>query len=208
MGKKTYIAAQGPLKITVEDFWTMIWEHKCEIIVMLTKLKENGRNKCHQYWPNKDKPENIGDYKVTLINQETGDNALIQRDLLVKNIPTGESRTIHHFQYVEWPDHGLPISTAKFREMLHKVDEVNKDSGPIVVHCSAGIGRTGTFCAVHSTIRRLRNGTTSINLPELILQLRSERAGMVQTRDQYEFCYMAILEEIEENFTTTSPDTV
>jgi len=198
LGSKTYIASQGPLKNTVDDFWKMVWEEKCDIIVMLTKAQENGRLKCHNYWP--EKLERYGNLCVTLESMND-DPALIERTFKIKHETTHEERTIIHFQFVDWPDHGLPSCAIKFREMLHKVEDLHTNESPILVHCSAGIGRTGTFCTVDYILKDLKRKedlkNATINVPETVLRLRDERTGMVQTQEQYEFCYLAILEEIE-----------
>jgi len=196
-GSHTYIASQGPLKHTTNDFWKMVWEEKCDTIVMLTKIRENGRHKCHEYWPARS--EIFGNFKVKLLDTG-GDDNVIERHFLMKDINTKEERKILHIQYASWPDHGLPTNTNKFRETLRIVDNNHKPDNPVLVHCSAGIGRTGTFCVVDTILRDIKEKgveNCNINLPDTVLRLRKERTGMVQTRVQYEFCYLVILEEIE-----------
>jgi len=110
-----------------------------------------------------------------------------------------EKREITQFQYTAWPDHGVPVSTAAFLELSNDADKANKSHGPILVHCSAGIGRTGTFCTIHSTLKRIEKELKddpekipTVNIPETVLTLRKQRHNMVQTVEQYEFCYLAI----------------
>lgn len=197
--EKTYIAAQGPLPKTFPDFWRMIWETNCSVIVMLTRLVENGnRLKCDRYFPEPDIPLNAGDFRISLYDiTETPE--LTTRDLKIEY--KGEKRNVYQFQYTAWPDHGLPPSTQAFLNLMHLTNDRNITKGPIVVHCSAGIGRSGVFCAVHSTIEKLKydlshgNTNSTFNMLKVILHLRSQRPGMIQTKEQYEFCYRAIYEE-------------
>lgn len=308
-GDRAYIATQGPLENTAADFWRMIWEQKVKVVVMLTKVVENGRTKCFHYYPKRGKPMRINEaghvFELSLENKQKMSH-MIERTILLTLLSSPlekkkgpKSHIVHHFQYTEWPDHGLPESTAAFRELLALVDAYNNNNNlqnnktdhltdsknhqnnqespeqnndgqnhfseekksnaysdsdsekpdamevdtkekkkkpdysdedsndddeedsdqsdddsdsdseenpksPIVVHCSAGIGRTGTFCTVHSILSKLaEQKSQQSQVPDLdilnrILQLRKERIGMVQTREQYEFCYKTILEALEE----------
>jgi len=119
----------------------------------------------------------------------------------LENLKTLEKRDITQFQYREWPDHGLPENTIHFRELLKHVDKENKCQGPVIIHCSAGIGRTGTFCTVDSTLKKVmeqrkRQEPINFNILRTVQRLREERSGMVQNKEQYMFCYLAVLEEI------------
>ena len=207
MYEKQYIATQGPLKETAEDFWRMCWEQDVNVVIMLTRITENGKIKCYKYWPAKSKSKRFGAYSVLLTSKEKEDGLVTRLVTLCKHGKTeseDECREIAHFQYKDWPDHGLPSSAATFRHLLHLVDAMHDRRGPILVHCSAGIGRTGTFCAVHTITQNLdrhhhehMNGKPepTFNVFETILKLRLNRVGMVQTRDQFEFCHQAVLEE-------------
>lgn len=217
MYEQQYIATQGPLKETAEDFWRMMWEQDSNVIVMLTKVMESGKTKCYKYWPGKKKSKTFGSITVSLAAKDSREHGLVSRTVLLQyrrkvvdseSAEGGaekfvvESREISHFQYKEWPDHGLPSSAATFRHLLHLVDAFHDGRGPILVHCSAGIGRTGTFCAVHTITQKLDHHYNtrpheppSFNIFETILLLRTNRVGMVQTKDQFEFCYKAVLEE-------------
>lgn len=202
--EKQYIATQGPLKETAEDFWRMCWEQDVNVIVMLTRVTENSRIKCYKYWPAESKSKRFGLFSVKLVNKDKEHGLCSRLIHLIKHGETDEEREIAHFQYKDWPDHGLPSSAATFRHLLHLVDSCHDRRGPILVHCSAGIGRTGTFCAVHTITQNLDrhhhehlNGEPEpeFNVFDTILKLRLNRVGMVQTRDQFEFCHQAVLEE-------------
>lgn len=200
-----YIAAQGPLKETIYSFWRMVYEEKSNVIVMLTRVIENKKQKCSNYWPSKGNDKVFNDIRVCLKKKKKEHGLLIRYITLIK----GESdvRNIIHFQYKEWPDHGLPNNAQTFRHLLHLVDATHDYIGPIVVHCSAGIGRTGTFCTVHTIIQRLENhlkkykdiekNPFEFNIFNTVLKLRGDRVGIVQTKEQYEFCYRAVFEEYE-----------
>ncbi|EAL68105.1 protein tyrosine phosphatase [Dictyostelium discoideum AX4] len=194
----TYICTQGPLLNTIVDFWKMIWEQNSNIIVMLTREEENFKTKCDKYWPDKDE-ERYGNFIVKFDNNITIPDILIRREFTLENLKDNKTRKIYHFQYTTWPDHGTPVSTTGFLKFVSFVDH-EKRSGPIVVHCSAGIGRSGTFVAIHSIVAKFakhydeKKQAPSINLPKLVVEMRNERPGMVQTRDQYRFCYLAISE--------------
>jgi len=208
----TYISTQGPTEETIGDFWRMIWEHRVYVIVMLTKEEENGTAKCNCYWPN-DLEVTWGNITVKHLETTEDTKQLIQRKFSVKNIRLDEVRIVHMLQCVTWPDHGLPESPEVFVRLLETVDVINSPPthGPIVVHCSAGIGRSGTFCCVHSLSHTLRENYPEKVPPEMkaeieqlvsntVLRLRKQRAGMVQTREQYYFCYVAVLAACDPKF--------
>jgi len=207
--ERQYISTQGPLPDTVEDFWRMVWETESNVIVMLTKEVESQRIKCSFYWPGGMLDEHpssfvFQDFSVTLVEKESTNNSAFVKRTFTMEHSDGTKRQVVHYQYREWPDHGLPESAEVFRRMLHQVDDVRKENTPIIVHCSAGIGRSGTFCTVHSMIHQLTEHLNnkpdvppSFNVMETILRARRFRGGMVQTKEQYVFCYKALLEEIQ-----------
>jgi len=215
--ERAYIATQGPLASTFFDFWRMIWELQVTVIVMLTREIENDRIKCDRYWPEPDCPMNCGTFKITLADiEETCKDELITRRLLVYNMDTEEEKEVVQLQYIAWPDHGIPVSTTAFLDLIDEADSFNYQKAPIVVHCSAGIGRSGTFCTVHSTLEKLKmelahiNETNiwrepTFNIPQTVLYMRSQRPGMVQTKEQYMFIYLTILEKVRELFVSLSP---
>jgi len=204
--EKVYIATQGPLPSTFGDFWRMVWESDSAIVVMLTREVESGKLKCDHYWPEVGEPLTAGNFEITITDTEEIQRLeLIERKLTIHNLQTKTSRPVLQLQYIAWPDHGLPTSTTAFLSLLDDAYKFNNTNGPLVVHCSAGIGRTGTFCVVHSTIEKFKLDLKENpdKLPELsivkaVLAARSQRPGMVQTKEQYMFVYLAILEKTEE----------
>lgn len=198
---KAYICTQGPTKNTVDDFWRMIWEQNTSVIVMLTKEIENTKPKCSRYWPEDEQQEVHGKLRVTVENVEVVGEVVVRTMRLEDTRQKDSGRTITQYQYTSWPDHGLPVSTTAFLELVRMVDK-QKKVGPIVVHCSAGIGRSGTFCTVHSTIVKYRHDLTikpdsspSFDILHTVIYMRQQRPGMVQTKEQYMFCYLSIDEE-------------
>lgn len=202
---RNYILAQGPLEHTSGHFWQMVWEQKSKAVVMLNKVIESGSRKCHQYWP---LGENYGDdeemvyedvqLKITLL-EERSCNYYIVRTLEIEDMQTSETREILHFNYVTWPDFGVPTSPTAFLNFLMAVREsggLEPDSGPCVVHCSAGIGRSGTFCLVDSVLVIIENQEhmNGIDIRKMVLDMRYYRMGLIQTADQLRFSYLAIIE--------------
>ncbi|KAL1212446.1 Protein-tyrosine-phosphatase PTP1 [Cardamine amara subsp. amara] len=194
-----FIATQGPLTNTLEDFWEMVLQQHCPVIVMLTRLVDNYRTvKCGDYFQAEDGPREFGNISIMTKWSKTTDTSLMLRNLEV-NYKEDQPMSVLHIQYLEWPDHGVPRDTVAVREILKRLYQVPPSLGPIIVHCSAGIGRTGTYCAIHNTIQRILAGDMSaLDLAKTVAIFRSQRDGMVQTMDQYFFCYTAIVDELED----------
>jgi len=197
-----FIATQGPLQKTTEDFWEMVIQQHCPIIVMLTRLVDNNMMvKCGDYFPAEDRPREYGNISVNTKWVKTTDTSLMLRNLEVKHKEAEDHQpmSVLHIQYPEWPDHGVPKDTVAVRDILKRLYQVPPSLGPIIVHCSAGIGRTGAYCAIHNTIQRILAGDMSaLDLAKTVATFRSQRSGMVQTMDQYVFCYKAIADELED----------
>ncbi|XP_039525421.1 receptor-type tyrosine-protein phosphatase delta isoform X34 [Pimephales promelas] len=192
--QKAYIATQGPLAETTEDFWRMLWEHNSTIIVMLTKLREMGREKCHQYWP----AERSARYQYFVVDPMAEYNMpqYILREFKVTDARDGQSRTVRQFQFTDWPEQGVPKSGEGFIDFIgqvHKTKEQFGQDGPISVHCSAGVGRTGVFITLSIVLERMRYEGV-VDIFQTVKMLRTQRPAMVQTEDQYQFCYRAGLE--------------
>uniref|UniRef100_A0A7N6A0A1 protein-tyrosine-phosphatase n=1 Tax=Anabas testudineus TaxID=64144 RepID=A0A7N6A0A1_ANATE len=186
-----YIATQGPMQETVRDFWRMVWQENSASIVMVTNLVEVGRVKCVRYWP--DETEVYGDIKVTLIETEPLAEYVI-RTFTVQKKGHHEIRELRQFHFTSWPDHGVPCYATGLLGFIRQVKFLNPpDAGPIVVHCSAGAGRTGCFIAVDIMLDMAENEGV-VDIFNCIRELRSQRVNMVQTEEQYVFVHDAILE--------------
>ncbi|XP_063702711.1 tyrosine-protein phosphatase Lar isoform X2 [Culicoides brevitarsis] len=189
-----YIAAQAPLQDTAEDFWRMLWEHNSTIVVMLTKLKEMGREKCFQYWPS-ERSVRYQYYVVDPIAEYNMPQYKL-REFKVTDARDGSSRTVRQFQFVDWPEQGVPKSGEGFIDFIgqvHKTKEQFGQDGPITVHCSAGVGRTGVFITLSIVLERMQYEGV-LDVFQTVRILRAQRPAMVQTEDQYQFCYRAALE--------------
>ncbi|XP_076026454.1 receptor-type tyrosine-protein phosphatase eta-like isoform X2 [Genypterus blacodes] len=193
--RKEYIAAQGPLPCTVNEFWRMIWEKNVQTLVMLTRCNEQGRVKCEQYWPTGTKHfENI----TVMTTSEIPLEDWTIRDFDIKNVKTAETRSVRHFHFTAWPDHGVPETTElliNFRHLVREhMDQYSRHS-PTMVHCSAGVGRTGTFIAIDRLIFQIERENT-VDVYGIVHDLRMHRPLMVQTEDQFVFlnqCAMDII---------------
>ncbi|XP_037094696.1 tyrosine-protein phosphatase Lar-like [Pollicipes pollicipes] len=192
--RNAYVATQGPLAETTDDFWRMLWEHNSTIIVMLTKLKEMGRDKCHQYWPS-DKSARYQYCVVEPISDFNMSNCTM-REFKVTDARDGTLRTVRQFQYTDWPEQGVPKSGESFIDFIGHVHKTKVQfglEGPITVHCSAGVGRTGAFIALSIALERMQFEGV-VDMFNTVRILRTQRPAMVQTEDQYQFVYRAALE--------------
>ncbi|XP_075611085.1 receptor-type tyrosine-protein phosphatase eta isoform X5 [Balearica regulorum gibbericeps] len=194
--KKAFIAAQGPLPNTIEDFWRMIWEKNIYSIVMLTKCVEQARTKCEQYWPDNESKK-YGDIIVTKVSGIDLPEWTI-RDFTVEKSNTTESHTVRQFHFTSWPDHGVPETTdllINFRHLVHEYSSQNPIDSPTLVHCSAGVGRTGTFIAIDRLIQQIEMENT-VDVYGVVYDLRMHRPLMVQTEDQYIFLNQCVMDII------------
>ncbi|XP_036842227.1 receptor-type tyrosine-protein phosphatase S isoform X2 [Oncorhynchus mykiss] len=192
--QRGYMATQGPLAETTEDFWRMLWEHNSTIVVMLTKLREMGREKCHQYWP----AERSARYQYFVVDPMAEYNMpqYILREFKVTDARDGQSRTVRQFQFTDWPEQGVPKSGEGFIDFIgqvHKTKEQFGQDGPISVHCSAGVGRTGVFITLSIVLERMRY-EGAVDIFQTVKMLRTQRPAMVQTEEEYQFSYQATLE--------------
>nr|XP_039259063.1 receptor-type tyrosine-protein phosphatase alpha-like [Styela clava] len=187
---KKFIATQGPLPSTVNDFWRMIVEQKVSCIVMLTKCVENGKKKCVKYWPSQGSPKQFGDVYVENINEIfTGCYKMFTITITKKD---KQSMKVVLLQYLNWPDHGVPVTTTNLMR-FHGIVKKHQSNAPIVVHCSAGAGRTGAFIALDFLLQESES-LRSVDVYNCILKLREQRVDMVQTCDQYIMVHKLILE--------------
>ncbi|XP_027890335.1 receptor-type tyrosine-protein phosphatase eta isoform X37 [Xiphophorus couchianus] len=195
---KEYIACQGPLPNTVGDFWRMVWEQKVKRIVMVTNCVEGGRTKCEQYWPEDRSPGSHGELIVSKTSEERESNWVL-REFKVKHMKDSEERTVNHFHFTAWPDHGVPQGTEvliRFRGLVRKHIESEGSKAPTVVHCSAGVGRTGTLIALDVLLQQLQQ-EQAVGINSFVYKMRQHRSHMVQTESQYVFLHQCIMDSLQ-----------
>jgi len=198
--ERKYILAQGPLAGTTPHFWSLVWEQQSKAVIMLNRVMEKGTLKCHQYWPTTKGEtmmfEEVG-LSVENIEMSPGQHYNIST-LRITNAKTNETRDVLHFHYTTWPDFGVPTCPDTFLEFLGAVREsgsMDKEVGPALVHCSAGIGRSGTFILVDSCLLEAENfGPEVVCIKQRLLDMRTYRMGLIQTEDQLKFSYQSIIE--------------
>uniref|UniRef100_A0A671UMW6 protein-tyrosine-phosphatase n=1 Tax=Sparus aurata TaxID=8175 RepID=A0A671UMW6_SPAAU len=174
-----YVAAQGPLPQTCTHFWQTVWEQQIHTIIMLTTLTERGRTKCHQYWPHPPEVKDYGHMRVKCHSEECN-LAYVTRQFTLTHTQRGEERAVTHLQYVAWPDHGVPDDPSDFLLFISSVRERRRGEEPLMVHCSAGIGRTGVLITMETALTLLDAGQPVFPL-DIVRTLRDQRAMMVQT---------------------------
>ncbi|KAK0146162.1 Tyrosine-protein phosphatase non-receptor type 13 [Merluccius polli] len=206
----SFIACQGPLPTTLADFWQMVWEQKSNVIAMMTQEVEGGKVKCQRYWPDTPGSSEMVDERlqVTLVKDQYLDNFVI-RFIEVKDVQTNEIQRVTHLNYTGWPDHGTPSQPAQLLTFISYMRHIHQ-SGPIVTHCSAGIGRSGTLICIDVVLGLISKDTdvhffslslsrsnvqyvSQFDISDVVRNMRLQRQGMVQTEEQYIFCYQVIL---------------
>ncbi|XGW08121.1 hypothetical protein V3C99_010883 [Haemonchus contortus] len=198
--RREFIAAQGPLPTTRDAFWQMAWEQYCPAIIALTKCVEKGRDKCHQYWPDSEHSSVVySDIEVTLLNESSFDDFTIRELRLKKLHESTAPRIIWHFHYMAWPDFGVPDhpqGIIRFALMFRSRLPHSALNKPTIVHCSAGVGRSGTFIAIDRLLQTIQ-ADRPIDVFGIVHEMRYERCHMVQNEQQYIFIHHCILHAIE-----------
>ncbi|KAM6962075.1 receptor-type tyrosine-protein phosphatase O isoform 1-T1 [Tautogolabrus adspersus] len=189
---KEYIATQGPLPETRNDFWKMVLQQKSPIIVMLTQCNERRRVKCDHYWPFTDEPVMYGEISAEMLSETESPEWIIRK---IRLGYADESQDVLHLNYTSWPDHGVPTVNAieSILQFVHIVrQQANRTKDPIIVHCSAGVGRTGTFIALDRLMQHIREHEFA-DILGMVSEMRSHRLSMVQTEEQYVFIHQCVL---------------
>ncbi|KAM3847307.1 tyrosine-protein phosphatase non-receptor type 18 isoform 2-T2 [Vipera latastei] len=205
--KRCYIATQGPLAHTVLDFWRMIWQYKVKVIVMACREVEMGKKKCERYWPSSEEALHFGPFSVAQVKEQELNPDVILRVLTLSF--QQEERVISHFQYVAWPDRGIPDTYGYFLNMIEQVRfKQGEDTVPICVHCSAGCGRTGVICTLEYVRQLLLKERISpyFSIFDIVLEMRKQRPAIVQTQEQYEFVYRAVTEMFRDALAISCPN--
>lgn len=178
----SYIVSQAPLPNTVADFWQMIWEQGCVVIVMLTQLQEegSGRQLCHRYWP-EEGSEQYHIFEVHLVSEHAWCDDYLVRSVYLKNTRSGETRTVTQFHFKSWPSQGVPSSARALLEFRRKVNKSYRGrSCPICVHCSDGVGRSGTYVLVDLVLNRMAKGCKEIDIAAALEHIRDQRGECLQ----------------------------
>lgn len=205
---KVYIATQGCLSNTIYQFWSMIWQENVCIIIMTTKEIERGKVKCERYWPDLNKTDVIKKFTIFNESESSTPDYTLRRFLVTKKDEPNVKRTIYHFHFTAWPDHGVPSEPGRVLNILldvnYRLQQIMTGATPppqavVCVHCSAGIGRTGTFIVIDMILDQIRKEgfDCEIDIHRTVQMVRDHRSGMVQNEAQYKFIYMAVLEFIE-----------
>uniref|UniRef100_A0A3Q2Q9T7 Protein tyrosine phosphatase non-receptor type 13 n=1 Tax=Fundulus heteroclitus TaxID=8078 RepID=A0A3Q2Q9T7_FUNHE len=187
-----YIACQGPLPTTLADFWQMVWEQNSSVIAMMTQEIEGGKVKCQRYWPDTPRTAEMVDdrLQITLVKDQHLDHFVI-RVIEVKDVQTNEAKLVSHLNYTGWPDHGTPSQPEHLLTFISYMRHVHR-SGPIITHCSAGIGRSGALICI-DVVLGLISKDADFDISDVVRNMRLQRHGMIQTEEQYIFCYQVIL---------------
>ncbi|XP_065346473.1 receptor-type tyrosine-protein phosphatase T-like [Cloeon dipterum] len=188
---KAYIACQGPMASTVDDFWRMVWQEKVSLIVMLTNLTEGEKVKCEKYWPDADQESKFGRLTVRNMREEINTD-YVSRNLLV--FRENAKKIVQQLHYTNWPNHGEPLYPQSIAIFMEKITHRN-ELAPILVHCSAGVGRTGTVILIDACLKMVRS-RGQLDVVSFFSQMRKQRANLVDTLEQFEFVHLVLLESI------------
>lgn len=200
-----YIACQAPLDHTVGDFWRMIWEQRTAVVVMLTGLHEGNIVKADKYWPENGEVKQYGKM-IVLLRRTFSVGEITIRSFLIREESSKATREVIQLHYDNWPDFGVPPTTKSIRDLIllmvgfrQKAFDLYSLKGPVVVHCSAGVGRTGVFVASHIALEKLLQ-KEKLDIKRIVTQLRTQRQGMVRTEEQYRLIYSIVMDSLKTNF--------
>jgi protein tyrosine phosphatase len=190
---RAYIATQAPMENTVDDFWSMIMEQNVSVVIMVTYLFEYGVEKCIQYWPERGTTR-YGSTEVSNVEEVHKDN-YVRTTLRLRHVTKMTVMTVRHYAFTAWPEHGMPQSSVPLRSFLRDIN-TEQSQGPVVVHCSAGVGRTGVVIAIDIGMKSIER-TGTVDVVNIVSRMRQDRPGAVQTRSQYRFVYKALRDHIQ-----------
>ncbi|XP_070577123.1 receptor-type tyrosine-protein phosphatase O-like [Ptychodera flava] len=192
---KEFIATQGPLPETNDDFWRMIWEYNVKTVVMLTECTERGKVKCDHYWPPDNEPVHYGDIQVNIVSEEMFAEWTLKEFNLENG---GRNKRVRHFNFTAWSDYGVPEATQPLLHFVRAVREQIPDYiHPVIVHCSSGVGRTGTFVALDRLIQHMRDNDY-VDIYGIACEMRMHRMYMIQTESQYVFIHQCVADLLHE----------
>ncbi|XP_015222912.2 tyrosine-protein phosphatase non-receptor type 18 [Lepisosteus oculatus] len=202
---RSYIATQGPLLNTLGDFWRMIWQYRVKVIVMACREFEMGKKKCERYWPELNETSTFDPFLVSCLEESSPNKEVIVRTLNVQF--QGDTHSVSQFQYTAWPDHGIPNSADSILGMMKMAhSKQGNDTAPILVHCSAGCGRTGVICTIDyiHDLLQTRRITADFSIKDIVLDMRRQRPAAVQTKEQYEFLHSTVAQMFEKTLESNS----
>eukprot|EP00045_Choanoeca_perplexa_P009802 m.95838 g.95838 ORF g.95838 m.95838 type:complete len:641 (+) comp15032_c0_seq1:203-2125(+) len=193
---KAYIAAQGPVPDSFGSFWQMIWEQAVQTIVMVTNEVEAGKLKCHRYWPEAGQKVKVADYLIEGL-KETATPTYIAREFQLTDMASGQSTEVVQLQFILWPDHGVPNTSLEILSFRDEVYRRHNPKTPLLIHCSAGVGRTGTYIAIDTLVQQGEDSKANLSVKDVVTRMRMARNFMVQTLVQYGFVYLSVLDAID-----------
>lgn len=192
----SYIAAQGPLMHTTNDFWQMVWEEESVVIVSLCRTIEYGSAKCHQFWPSNGSCV-YDKFEIHLVSEHVWCEDYLVRNFFLKNLEQNQTRTVTQFHFLTWPENGVPQNIKSFLDFRRKVNKSFKaKSSPLVIHCNDGVGRTGTYLLIDMVLNKISKGAKEIDIAATLEYLRDQRPGMIKNKAQFEYSFAVITEEL------------
>lgn len=192
----SYIAAQGPLMHTTNDFWHMIWEEESVVIVSLCRTIEYGSAKCHQFWPSNGSCV-YDKFEIHLVSEHVWCEDYLVRNFFLKNLEQNQTRTVTQFHFLTWPENGVPQNIKSFLDFRRRVNKSFKTkSSPLVIHCNDGVGRTGTYLLIDMVLNKISKGAKEIDIAATLEYLKDQRPGIVKNKTQFEYSFAVITEEL------------